>query len=71
MVRLRFLSLQQSAPGAYVVCQRFVPLVLSLMVKQLAEVNCSKHSLVAAGLIVLQHHVVGEFVFLFAVQFGS
>lgn len=71
VVRLRFLSWQQSAPGAYVVRQQFVPLVFSLMVKQLAEVHCSRHSPAAAGLLVLQHHVVGEFVFLFAVEFGS
>lgn len=71
MVWLQPLSLLQAAPVAYVVCQQFVPLVLNLTTKQLVELNCGMHGPMAAGLIVLQHHIVGEFVFLFAIKLGS
>lgn len=56
---------------AYDVCQHFVPLGLNRTTKRLAELNGSPHSPPAAGLIALQPHIAGEFVFLFAIKLGS
>lgn len=56
---------------AYDVCQHFVPLGLNLTTKRLVELNGSPRSPTAAGLIALQPHIAGEFVFLFAIKLGS
>lgn len=71
MAWLQPLSFPPAAPVASVVGQHFPPRALNVTTEQLAEFNCGEHSPAAAGPIVLQHRIVGEFVFLFAIKLGS